>query len=1468
MNWTLQAGLVVFSMIDLLEIHGFEAGKRNSFEALIKILARREPPENAHEFQPNDGRGGDGGVEAIWILKNGDKIGFQSKFFETLGDTQWKQMDRSVAQALSTHPELKRYVFALPLEFTPNRGPKSKGKSQQEKWDEHVAAWKALAAKSSISIDFEYWGATALNDKLLLNENLALRRFWFGGDVLDDSWFKRQVKSAALKLDDRFNPEDHMEVSIESMFDSIVRGQKSRSRLHEAFNALAGKRVLTMESSTTSPAPDPEALEEAQQCLADLVEMRDLIDQEPTVKWDWGKAREILNRLQDLAWKLERQLSSIERKALEESENRRLEVVTRSLRELLTALNTLDHTLRQHDWSAEAVKYALVRGEAGSGKSHSLAQAASQRVQQGLPTIFVLGQDLAHVPFWPQLGSLLGLDAHTADDVLGVLDAAGERKAERTLLFFDAINEGAGAAYWMHWIPEIIEALRPYPYIAAVFSCRDVYYKYAIPNGLLNTIPTFYIQGFYSLEERECAAIQYLDNKGISRPNTPWLSPEFTNPLFLKSASEALLDKGETEFPRGLQGVSELMAIYLDGLASRTGVRSVRAEDISPSLKKYAQSIAATMAADGRDYVELNVANDLAQDHFGNRQAPEGRSWLDVFVQANLFRCDPPPYSDHIDPLEPPSELIRFSYQRFQDYLMADVLVEKVRASKASASSPSSTIVKWRQMLFERLGIMSARSKAGAEFRGDGPLNFLFYDGDTSGQIRYEYAGLVGALSTIYPEKLGIEFAMQVPEWERHWGNGTALQEGFGESFKWRRLEAFTDDTRDLLNALDGHSVDLQGLLLEVSITIDHPYNAECLNTHLKKFSLAERDSHWTRWINWASTEDFSQINRIVSWALSTRDRETNSRHMELASLVLAWSLSSSHITLRDRSTKVLTALFLDKPDVFVFVIEEMHSCDDPYVIERLYAAAFGACCIDPNVDRLRTYSEIVYKRVFAMGTPPIALMTRDYALGVMELAAFRSALDSGVTLGDCYHPFGSGEPVFGLTKEQVERIADSRGGKSIFRSASSDWGDYGKYSIPGRVNNFLTARLTESKPISASETKDRFKAEVIDPYPERVTALEVYEKASIVPIDVIIRTTHDIDGGEPEADIIEPEIEKADDEISMEDALAALTELLNTDEKKRLVDEYFNDAAGHGDYERISVDQCRLWITKRAYELGWTDERFPLDERTDSYSRHRHDLERIGKKYQRIALDELQARLADNFWTLEGWPGRPHEYRYSHHEFRRNIEPTILPTETRYPAAPHDGTDWLSEPRIVLPDVAEDGLKVWPFTEDPTTSMSDKLVRVDQMNKRWLVLYEFNLAEAYYEKPRPQDHGKRYEEFRFFYPHFHSEVQHRPFPQRGRSPSVGNGRKARFPAARAPRIRPRDGCGPVCMESIRAFRAAQRLRRVGSRPSGRREGVARPEPGRTRRRNPVHPLPARRREAVARRQGGRALCSTSAGVR
>ena len=682
---------------------------------------------------------------------------------------------------------------------------------------------------------------------------------------------------------------------------------------------------------------------------------------------------------------------------------------------------------------------------------------------------------------------------------------------------------------------------------------------------------------------------------------------------------------------------------------------------------------------------------------------------------------------------------------------MADALVERVAAMNAAGSSTKACgLIQRLRGLFRRSGKKNEHRLPAKEFQKSGPLNFIFRDGDSCGELRYEHAGLIGALSTIYPEKLGIEFAKTLPDWEKHWERGLPVQDGFGESFKWRRLDAFTEDTQELLNRLD--EFEYQGLLLEVSMTEKHPFNAEHLHTHLKEFELAERDSHWTRWINWSSKEEFSQVDRIVSWALSSLDRKTDPRHMELASLVLAWSLSSSHMTLRDRATKALITIFLKQSDVFDFVLAKMHDCDDPYIIERLYAAAFGACCIDPKPDRLKSYSQSVFAKVFADREPPVALLTRDYALGIIELSESKNALGDNVRIAVCRPPFCSDEPTFDLTREQVEEIAEQRGGKKIFYSAAGDSGDYGKYSIPGRVRSFLTSRLTDQKPVSASEIKERFEKEVINSYPERVEALEVYEQAARVPKKLIFCFVGKDKDAETNIDPVEFDIETNQHDISKDDALSRLEAMLDAKEKQRLSDEYLNEGAGHGDYRKVSVDHCRLWITKRAYELGWTADLFPNDERVTSFSRHENDLERIGKKYQRIALDELQARLADNFWILEGWPERPHKYSYSHNVYRRNIEPTILPSESRFPAVEAGDVGWIAEPKIVLPEVPEAELKQWPFTENPTASMSDKLVRADESGKRWLVLYEHHSAEENYAEYGPDGHRKRNEEFRFLF--------------------------------------------------------------------------------------------------------------------
>jgi hypothetical protein len=66
-----------------------------------------------------------------------------------------------------------------------------------------------------------------------------------------------------------------------------------------------------------------------------------------------------------------------------------------------------------------------------------------------------------------------------------------------------------------------------------------------------------------------------------------------------------------------------------------------------------------------------------------------------------------------------------------------------------------------------------------------------------------------------------------------------------------------------------------------------------------------------------------------------------------------------------------------------------------------------------------------------------------------------------------------------------------------------------------------------------------------------------------------------------------------------------------------------------------FDIGWSRRWLCKRAHELGWTAGLFGDFDRGRSYDRHDHRIERIGKKYQWLALRELIARMADNLAYL-----------------------------------------------------------------------------------------------------------------------------------------------------------------------------------------------------------------------------------------
>lgn len=1303
-------------MLNFSKINSFEMGQRESFEELICLLAKREPHEGTMKFLRIEGSGGDGGVEALWVANDGSKIGYQAKYFLQLGNKQWSQIDESVKRALEVHPELTNYVVALPINLTNKRAFLGLGKSAWEKWEGRVAVWTDWAQKKGLSVKFEPWTATDINEMLLREENLGLIHHWFGEQVLGLTWFKKHFLIAKGLLEDRYSPSEHVHVSIEATFDAMVRGASTMSQIRKYYTALRKQRFASIDFNKLPLQPSETDIDNVEHALNSLLDTEKVFSPNVRDEWHTTAVLDALEKYNDSLNPLEAVLSTIRQNSKADSELSNLRNIEDSISKARSAIYKLQSFTNSKNLRAEQTRYAIVTGPAGAGKSHLLAHIAELRLSMEEPTILLIGQSFSNSNVWGQIGALLNIPEKTAAEILGLLSAAAERQGKRALVMIDAINEGVGSDFWRDRIVGLLKQAETYPDLAFVFSCREEYLSFAFPRSVIDEGSLFRIEGFQTIQEMEDAAEKYLDSKGIARPNTPWLSPEFRNPLFLKSTSEALKIKGEVEFPKGLHGISQLMSFYLDSLSMRTGLISIDYDLLASAIKKAVQSIASKMVETGEDFVQLMEADKIVNEEFAHLPKSANTTWLGVLIRSSVLRRDPPPFNEENDPLNPLQDRIRFAFQRFQDHLMAQAIVSKLINGRLHTA-----------------------------FAPGGELLFLFHDNDVRNGFSYKYAGLLGALSTLYPEKFSVEFTHTIPEGLNLWEDNHILQEAFETSCKWRRLDAFTARSTELFNMLDERWINKLGLLIEVSMTINHPWNAIFLHNWLFDQEMPTRDSSWTNWVNWTSSEEGNQVERLISWANGTAN--ANTRHLELAGLVIAWLLTSSRRTTRDQASKALTSIFLRHSSSFQFVLEKLSKCNDPYLLERVYSAAFGSCCIDQSFGRLSCYSSAVWKAVFSCGEPPVALLTRDYALGIIELAKAKNYLNTDVDFERCLPPYSSIVPEFELTSEVVEEIANASGSKTIFNSASSEWGDFGKYIIPGRVKTFLATPLTDPEPISSDKVKEKFIEEVISTSVERVEALDAFNKTRAKPRVWLLRYI-------TSQEISDDEAEKSESEATAE-LLASrkkIEELLSESEKLRFTKDYLNEGGDYSQYKHVDVQQCRLWVTKRAYELGWSSELFPRDGYGTYGSRHENDFERIGKKYQWIALDEITARLSDNFWYLNEWPEVPLIYQYSSQDFRRDLEPTILPNHPRFSAQYNANEDWMIEPIIRLPEVLESDLKVWPFTKDPTEDFLNNLQRIDIKGKKWRILYEYNCERQNYPEPQRGMHNARYEEFRFIY--------------------------------------------------------------------------------------------------------------------
>lgn len=169
--------------MDWTKFNNHGESPNHAFEVMCNILfkcwLKKEYKDNISHFAFVNGSGGDGGVEAYGLLKSGDIIGVQSKWFpQKMEASQFKQIENSFYTAIKVRPELKRYIVCIPRDFT----SKKMVKNNQVARDTEESKWINLCEninKEYPDVVIELWDETSIQEKLCLPETQGCYRYWF-----------------------------------------------------------------------------------------------------------------------------------------------------------------------------------------------------------------------------------------------------------------------------------------------------------------------------------------------------------------------------------------------------------------------------------------------------------------------------------------------------------------------------------------------------------------------------------------------------------------------------------------------------------------------------------------------------------------------------------------------------------------------------------------------------------------------------------------------------------------------------------------------------------------------------------------------------------------------------------------------------------------------------------------------------------------------------------------------------------------------------------------------------------------------------------------------------------------------------------------------------------------------------------------------------------------------------------------
>lgn len=1208
--------------LDWKSIRPLNGSQDKGFEELCAQLARYEIPSNSRFFRKGTT---DAGVECFAVLDDLSEWGWQAKYFDKLAEDQYKQIDESVRTALNKHPKLTKYIICVPYD-RPDARVKNQT-SSLDKWEQHEKKWIAWATEKSMCVEFVFRGSHELLELLAHEQHIGRVRFWFNREGFDTNWFELRLSESIQTAGPRYTPELHLELPMEEQFDLLGRSEKCESMLRKYAKTLR-KELSNFERSLT--AADIKTTSDGSLVTSKLQAVITSIGTISVTPTGPIGLEEISNEILDC----QKNLTTLQlrlSKLLSEQENKKAAHSAKSPRmEELSAVYSLSYELE--NTAAQLVeihkkvstKVLVLTGEAGNGKTHLFCDLAKKRLAKNKPTILLMGQRfLTNELPWTQVLNQLDLRHTTVDVFVGALEAAAQSADCRALLLIDALNEGMGLTIWPENLAAFIERLAQSPWIAIAVSVRSSYQDIVISSEIRSQAISLFHDGFAHIEYE--AARSFFKHYAIEFPSTPILSPEFSNPLFLKTICVGLNLRGEVRLPRGLQGITAIFDLFVSAVNDKLA----RILDFDPKAKLVSRSLNAiclAMLELNQRWLKRSKAQSLADELLPNRDFQRSlfRALIsEGFLVEEVSRVDDDIYD----------EIIFVAYDRFADHLIAKAILDKALLNNSFTASN----------------------------KPDGPLAFL---SDSTTSIA---PGFLEALCTQLPERTGRELStMEISKLQ-------IFPSAFRRSLIWRSPQAFSRETLKHINQQFKSQRDSSAMidvLITLTVIPEHPLNANFLNTKLLTLSMPDRDAWWSIAIHSALGKK-KAIDRLLDWALSINSNTDITEEVALCcATTIAWMFSSSNRFLRDKATLAMVNLLNGRLKVLQKIVRNFAQVNDPYVSERVYAVAYGVAMLSCDSEAITEVAKQIFEIVFLDGAPHPHVLLRDYARGVIERAHHLDPL-LDINMSSARPPYKSVWPHI-PNKKELRPYLPQWGSKSK-KKLAIEWAKYhiGSSVLTGDFACYVIGTNSGSvdwMPILLAEPVWKSPDEKIQTYRENLDSShlqrwEAFEAASKAYASARFFSSLAAES-ESKNDKNRVDRERRTKSLLAKKNRLKATMLRNTagDVRTMLLDILHVSKAKNNLQFDLSIMQN--YILRRVFDLGWSTKLFGnFDSNIIETGRDSHKSERIGKKYQWIAYHEILAYLSDHYQYRDVDRGvdKPTGYQGTWQAFLRDIDPSCL---------------------------------------------------------------------------------------------------------------------------------------------------------------------------------------------------------------